>query len=101
MSIISKGGNIMHYENVTATVFARNVATYLDRVRYSGETVVIKKGQRVVAELVPPKPAGFPVSELANLIINAPALGASASQLKADLDQIRSESKQKLENPWD
>ena len=91
----------MHNESVTATKFARNVATYLDQVRYTGETVTIMKGDRPVAQLTPPAPAGFPISELENLIANAPKLGASASGMAEDIRTIRKSTKNKLDNPWE
>jgi antitoxin (DNA-binding transcriptional repressor) of toxin-antitoxin stability system len=92
---------IMPIETVSATKFARNVANYLDQVRYSGNTLAITKGSRVVAELAPPKPTGFSVSELANLIANAPKLGHTAATLSEDIKTIRDSSKKTLDNPWE
>ena len=86
---------------VSATKFSRNVASYLDHVRYTGETLVITKGAHVVAELSPPKPTGLPISELADLISNAPKLGNTAKNMAADIKIIRSNSKNKLANPWE
>lgn len=90
----------MNHESVSATKFARNVATYLDQVRYTKETIAITKGSRVVAELAPPKPLGLPFSELADVMATAPRL-EKGSDMAEDLKQIRSGSKNKLENPWE
>jgi antitoxin (DNA-binding transcriptional repressor) of toxin-antitoxin stability system len=83
----------MHNVSVTATKFARNVATYLDQVRYTGETLTITKGNLAVAQLNPPAPSGLPISELANLIADAPRLGSSASSPAEDIRIIRKSSK--------
>jgi antitoxin (DNA-binding transcriptional repressor) of toxin-antitoxin stability system len=88
-------------ESVSATTFARKVATYLDHVRFTGETIAITKGTHIVAELVPSKPAGLPISELANLIAEAPKLGNSAHSMAKDLKKNRRTHRNKLENPWD
>ncbi|MFI4956609.1 MAG: type II toxin-antitoxin system Phd/YefM family antitoxin [Gammaproteobacteria bacterium] len=91
----------MHNESVTATKFARNVASYLDQVRYTGETLTIMRGTRPVAQLTPPAPSGLPITELANLIADAPKLGTSSSAMAEDIRTIRKSSKNKLENPWE
>jgi len=91
----------MHIESISATKFSRNVAGYLDHVRYTRETIAITKGARVVAELAPPKLSGLPISELAQLIAEAPKLGDAASSMAEDIEIIRGESKNKLENPWE
>ena len=91
----------MRTEPISATQFSRNVATYLDHVRHTGETVIITKGSRIVAELTPPQPSGLPIAELASLIAHAPKLGDCAQSMIEDLQKIRHASNNNLENPWD
>lgn len=90
----------MHPSSISSTEFSRNVATFLDQVRYTGESISITKGNRVVAELVPPRTAGLDIAELANLIATAPKLGTAASAMSNDLKKIRKTDQGTLENPW-
>ncbi len=76
------------------------VSDYLDKVRYTGESLQITKGKNIVAELTRPQPTGFPLSELAHLIARAPKLGNTAASMREDIKTIKENSKNKLDNPW-
>ncbi len=92
----------MGIESISATELARNLATVIDHVRYTGVPIAITKGVRTVATLMPPKPAGLPIDELIHLIENAPQLDASASlSMAQDLKKIRMATQHELKNPWD
>lgn len=88
------------HKSVSVTKFARNVSGYLDQVRYTGEIFSITKGAKIVAELMPPKPTGLPISELVRLIEEAPSLSEDTSRMKEDLKKLREASKKPLDDPW-
>lgn len=88
--------------SVSVTDVARNFADYVNRVAYRGETFVLYRGNKAVAQLQPVS-AGKPLKEL-------PALLASLTQLTdeelsgfaEDLEKIRRGAvQQDMRNPWD
>ncbi len=74
---------------ITATDFARNLADYLNRVSYRGERFTICRGQKVVAELVPPQ-RGATTAELLAWLKAGPHLGPEdGEQFARDLEEGR------------
>jgi antitoxin (DNA-binding transcriptional repressor) of toxin-antitoxin stability system len=88
------------HKSVSVTQFARNVSGYIDRVRYAGDFFSITKGTKVVAEIIPAKPTGLPVCELARVLAEAPRLGNDSTRMKKDLQKLRATSRKPLGNPW-
>lgn len=76
---------------VTETDVARNLADYLNRVAYRGESFILTRGKRPVAELRP-APIGVPLRELPELIAGLPRLGeADAYDFARELEAARAE----------
>lgn len=86
--------------SISATKLARNLSAVIDKVRISGEGIIITKGSKMVAELKPPPKAGFPIVRLANLLRSLPKLDDNAGELSKDLKTIRDHAKLP-ENLWD
>jgi prevent-host-death family protein len=87
---------------ITATEASRNLSDYLNRVAYGGETFVIKRGNKVVAQLIPAKP---PVlgNDLPEIFANMPRLSpeeaeAFARDIEEGRDWLR---KMPHEDPWE
>ncbi|MBM3493972.1 MAG: type II toxin-antitoxin system Phd/YefM family antitoxin [Armatimonadetes bacterium] len=86
---------------VTVTDVARNLADYLNRVAYRGESFILTRGKRPVAELRP-APIGLPLRELPELMAGLPQLGeADANDFAIELEAARKElDAVELCNPW-
>lgn len=78
---------------VSATEVVRNFATIIDRVRTRKESIKIMKGSQVVAELVPPPKAGFPMAHFKELYSSLPTLGKDASKMMKDIEKVRQKAK--------
>lgn len=71
---------------VSATEFVRGFADFLNRVSYRGETFVVVRGGRPVAE-VRPAPAGRQLRDLPGMLAALPRLDAAdAESYAADLE---------------
>lgn len=88
------------HESVTATELARNMASVIDRVRYTGKSLYITKGSQTIAELSPPPKAGFPAEGLNDFLASLPKLGDDAQQMSDDLRMVR-DNASLPESPWD
>lgn len=76
-------------QTVSVTEVARHFAEYIDRVSCRGESLVILRGNRPVAELRP-LPAGKRLGELPALLASLPHLSpAEADELANDLTAAR------------
>ncbi|MES9881361.1 MAG: type II toxin-antitoxin system prevent-host-death family antitoxin [Sedimenticola sp.] len=76
-------------DHVTATDLARNLATLIDRVRVSGKRIAITRGNREVAQLVPPRNEGASAAELLELLKSNSLTETERSSLADDLQTIR------------
>ena len=86
---------------ITATDFARNVASVIDNVRFSGKSLDITKGSQTVVTLCPPVKTGFPISQLTKLFQELPHLGKkNALHMTDDLNTIRANA-DLPENLWE
>jgi antitoxin (DNA-binding transcriptional repressor) of toxin-antitoxin stability system len=87
-------------QNVTEV--ARNFADFLNRVAYRGETFVLLRGGKPVAELRPVI-AGRRLGELPELIASLPRLSEEdASAFEQDLDAAREElGRIPIGSPWE
>jgi antitoxin (DNA-binding transcriptional repressor) of toxin-antitoxin stability system len=86
----------------SVTEVARNFSEYINRVAFHGESFLLLRGKRPVAELRP-APAGKRLGELPELLASLPRLSESeAAALAEDLAEARSElSRAPLRDPWD
>ena len=85
----------------TVTEVARHFAEYIDRVSYRGESFVLVRGNKPVAELRP-LPAGKKLSELPSLLASLPHLSPTeATQFADDLATAREElARGVVRDPW-
>ena len=89
----------MQHESISATELARNLSTSVDKVRVSGKSIYITKGIQIVAELCPPPKTGYPVDQLAEMIVSLPGLGKDAEVMSSDIKMARQHAKLPA-NPW-
>jgi antitoxin (DNA-binding transcriptional repressor) of toxin-antitoxin stability system len=85
----------------SVTDVARHFSEYLNRVAFHGESFLLMRGKRPVAELRP-VPAGKRLRELPELLASLPRLTeAEATALAEDLAEARSElSLAPVRDPW-
>ena len=83
------------------TEVARNFAEYVNRVAFGGESFVLMRGKKPVAELRP-VPAGKRLEELPGMLDFLPRLSEEeAAELAGDLDRAREElGDVPLRDPW-
>ncbi len=85
----------------SVTEVARHFAEYIDRVSYRGESFVLVRGNKPVAELRP-LPAGKRLGELPALLASLPHLSPTeASQFADDLTAARQAlTRAEVHDPW-
>jgi len=88
-------------KTITATELARNLADYLNRVSYRGESFVVNRGGRPVAELRP-APRGIRGSDMIARYPSLPHLTpGEAADFEQDLEAARASlESMRLEDPW-
>ncbi|HET6230086.1 MAG TPA: hypothetical protein VFE05_08455 [Longimicrobiaceae bacterium] len=86
----------------SVTEVARNFAEYVNRVSYKGESFVLMRGKRPVAELRP-VPAGMKLGELLDLLASMPRLdSAELDEFEKDIADARREVDAiPIMDPWD
>ena len=80
-------------EHITATKLARNLSTMIDRVQASGTRIAITRGNRQVAQLIPPTPEGASTRVLKALLDDNLLTPAAKTTYAKDLDKIRNMAK--------
>jgi antitoxin (DNA-binding transcriptional repressor) of toxin-antitoxin stability system len=92
----------MPAQALTTTEAARHFAEYINRVAYRGESFVLIRGNKPVAELRP-LPQGKRLSELPDLIASLPRLTqAEAADFLKDLEEAREElNRIEVRDPWE
>ena len=87
---------------VSATELGRNLAEYLNRVSYRGETFLVQRGGRPVAELRP-APRGIRGADFLARFRSLPRLTPDeVESLARDIDQARHElAELPVTSPWD
>ena len=86
---------------ISVTQMARRFADYINRVAYRGETFVLVRGRRQIAE-VRPVPAGRRLSDLPALVNGLPHLApGDAERFGDDLDAARRQlASGPVHDPW-
>jgi prevent-host-death family protein len=86
---------------LTVTEMSRKFAEYINRVAYRGESFILTKGNRPVAELRP-LPQGRKLSELAKIFASLPHLDPEdAEQFAKDIDDARNSLPREDYDPWE
>lgn len=88
-------------QTLTVTEVARHFAEYINRVAYRGESFVLLRGKKPMAELRP-LPAGKRLAELPALLESLPRLSPpEAESLAADLGAAREGlGSTEVDDPW-
>ena len=88
-------------QTLTVTEVARHFAEYINRVAYRGESFVLIRGNKPIAELRP-LPVGKRLAELPALCASLPPLSATeAAQLAEDLTAVREAlARAEVHDPW-
>ena len=89
-------------QKLTVTEVARHFAEFINRVVYRGETFVLVRGNKPIAELRP-LPVGKRLGELPALVASLPHLTAAEAEqfgkdLAADRDAL---SGMEVHDPWE
>lgn len=88
-------------QTLSVTEVARHFAEYINRVVYRGESFVLVRGNKPIAELRP-LPAGRRLAELPALLASLPRLSApDAAHFAADLTAAREAlARVEVYDPW-
>jgi antitoxin (DNA-binding transcriptional repressor) of toxin-antitoxin stability system len=88
-------------QTLSVTEAARHFTEYINRVVYRGESFVLVRGNKPIAELRP-LPAGRRLSELPALLTSPPHLSATdAAQLADDITAAREAlARMEVRDPW-
>jgi antitoxin (DNA-binding transcriptional repressor) of toxin-antitoxin stability system len=93
--------DLMPSSTLSVTEVARHFAEYVNRVAYRGESFVLVRGNRPVAELRP-LPSGKRLAELPALLASLPRLSESeAAQFAEDLAAAAASlTRMEVRDPW-
>jgi antitoxin (DNA-binding transcriptional repressor) of toxin-antitoxin stability system len=88
-------------QTLSVTEVARHFAEYINRVAYRGESFVLMRGNKPIAELRP-LPTGKRLAELPALLASLPHLSETeATQFAADLTTAREVlTRAEVHDPW-
>lgn len=86
---------------LSVTEMARHFAEYINRVAYRGESFVLVRGNKPIAELRP-LPTGKRLAELPGLLASLPHLSSTeAAQFADDLTAAREAlARAEVHDPW-
>lgn len=86
---------------LTVTEMSRRFAEYLNRVAYRGESFVLMRGNKPVAEIYPPRKRAK-ISDLAQFFANGPHLDPDdREQFAKDIDDARNSVPVEDYDPWE
>jgi antitoxin (DNA-binding transcriptional repressor) of toxin-antitoxin stability system len=92
----------MRAKNLSVTEVVRNFSDYLNRVAYRGESFILNRGGKAVAELRP-LPKGTRLGDLPEILASLPRL--SETEMKAYADDLRkireSVAEEDHRDPWE
>lgn len=89
-------------KTLTVTEMARSFAEYINRVAYRGESFVLTKGNKPIAE-IRPLPVGRKLSELPAMMASLPRLTPEeAEEFGKDIDEAREAMNRiPIRDPWE
>ena len=89
-------------KTLTVTEMARSFAEYINRVAYRGESFVLTKGNKPIAE-IRPLPVGRKLSELPAMMASLPRLTPEeAEAFGKDIDEARQAMNRiPIRDPWE
>ena len=89
-------------QTLSVTEIARKFADYINRVTYRGESFILTKGKKPVAE-IRPLPRGISYAELREVLSSGPHLSPDdVEQFAKDIEDAREElNKIGIRDPWE
>ena len=88
-------------KEITVTELARGLSDFINRASYRGETFVIMRGGKPVAQITP-TPAGARVKDLPAIFASLPPLDTDdVDAFGEDLDRAREAMNEPVEDAWD
>ncbi len=88
-------------ERINVTQAARNFSDLLNRVYYQGVSVELERNNKVIARIVPVKPAGtLQAKDLNAFFASLPKLGDDAEAFAEDVLRVRRELPPER-SPWE
>jgi antitoxin (DNA-binding transcriptional repressor) of toxin-antitoxin stability system len=89
-------------ETLTVTEIARSFAEYINRVVYRGESFILTRGNKPVAE-IRPLPIGRKLSELPAIMASIPHLSPDDAEAFAKdvYDGIEAMKRMPVRDPWE
>ncbi len=88
-------------ERINVTKAVRNFSDLLNRVYYHGISVELERGNRVIARIVPVKPAAtLRVEDLNEFLASLPRLGEDAEAFAEDVMSVRRDLPPER-SPWE
>lgn len=88
-------------KTITVTEMSRSLADIMNRVAYRGESFIVMKGKRVMAEVVPPKKIAT-ISDLARFFEKRPHLHLDdVEQFAKDIEEARCSVPKEDYDPWE
>ena len=91
-------------ESISATRAVREFSDLLNSIKFKGRTVIIERGGKPIARMVPVEPPGKTVrlKDLPRLLGDLPELGVEAEALGEDLREIaKTQPPLPSVAPWD
>lgn len=92
----------MNTITVNATEFSRGLSEFLNKVQYHGQIFDVERGKRVIARVSPvtaPVSAGFPISQLDDLLAKFALPADEHARMAEDVRALRSRLGAKAD-PW-
>lgn len=88
-------------KTLTVTEMSRRFAEYLNRVAYRGESFSLIRGNKAMAELIPPKKTAK-LTDLAEFFANGPHLHPDdVEQFAQDIEDARNSVPVEDDDPWE
>lgn len=88
-------------KTLTVTEMSRRFAEYINRIAYRGESFVVMKGNKPMAEIYPPRKRAK-VSDLAEFFANGPHLHPDdREQFAKDIEDARKSARVEDYDPWE
>jgi antitoxin (DNA-binding transcriptional repressor) of toxin-antitoxin stability system len=87
-------------KKITVTELARGLSEFINRAAYRGETFVVVRGRKAVAQITP-APAGARTEDLLSILASLPPLDADdVDAFSHDLGEARKSMNEPVNDPW-
>jgi len=88
-------------KEITVTELARGLSDFINRTTFRGESFLIVRGGKAVAQITP-APAGARTKDLPAIFASLPPLDSDdADRFALDLNEVREALNKSVTDPWD